>query len=390
MSFQKYNRLWLLISLLIILFIIAIFSVFNFANSSNITRTIANNNSNYTSSCTISIIVCLNDIYYNLHTQSKEEKDNIQLDHTLQQVNSTKLKQYVDLLSSFHTRHTKSHYIDNVANWLKNEFENICKGRVFFHNYTQRDQNQTYYLKNIICMTSNSNNSSVNNNITKQILSSSTHYNSTIIIGAHYDSRAKNINDTSVRAPGADDNASGVSAVLELSRILSHLDLKYNLQFVLFSGEEQGFWGSKNYIKYLDNNNITKNIDLYINFDMIGYPPSNESNKVILEYDVGNEDEKNDKYSKTIALFIKQIASKYTNLNATLSELGGSDFIPFEASNITVIGIHDEGPEKNPYYHNSTDLPDTINIKYLTSVTKMTLATILELDNLIIQCRLSC
>ena len=379
----------------------AIFSNFNFANSLNITRTTAYNNNNYSSSCTISIIVCLNGIYHNLHTQSKKEKDNIQLDHTLEQVNSTKLKEYVDLLSSFHTRHTKSHYIENVANWLKNEFENICNGRVFFHNYTQSDQNQTYNLKNIICTTDNDNNSNNNNNNNnssssniinkhKHNFSSLSHYNNTIIIGAHYDSRAKNINNTYARAPGADDNASGVSAVLELSRILSHLDLKYNLQFVLFSGEEQGFWGSKNYVKYLDNNNRTKNIDLYINFDMIGHPPSNDSNKVILEYDVGNKYEKNDKYSKTIALFIKQIASKYTNLNATLSKLEGSDFISFEASNITVIGIHDEGSEKNPHYHNSTDLPDTLNIKYLTSVTKMTLATILELDNLIIKCRLYC
>ena len=370
--------------------IMTIFSNFNFANSSNITQTTANNNDNYSYSCATSIIVCLNDIYHNLHTQSKKEKDNIQIDHILEQVNSTKLKEYVDLLSSFHTRHTKSYYIENVANWLKNEFENICKGRVFFHNYTQSDQNQTYHLKNIICMTSNSNNSNINNNISKQNLSSSSHYNNTIIIGAHYDSRAKNINNTYARAPGADDNASGVSAVLELTRILSHLDLKYNLHFVLFSGEEQGLWGSKNYVKYLDNNNRTKNIDLYINFDMVGHPPSNESNKVILEYDVGNKYEKNDKYSKTIALFIKQIASKYTNLNATLSKLEGSDFISFEASNITVIGIHDEGPEKNPHYHNSTDLPDTLNIAYLTSVTKMTLATILELDNLIIKCRLYC
>jgi Zn-dependent M28 family amino/carboxypeptidase len=287
----------------------------------------------------------------------------------------------VDLLSSFPTRHTKSQYIDNVANWLKNEFENICKGRVFFHNYTQNDQNQTYHLKNIICTTINGDNTTVNTNINKQNSSSSTTYNNTIIIGAHYDSRAKNINNASVRAPGADDNGSGVSAILELSRILSHLDLKYNLQFILFSGEEQGFLGSENYMQYLNDNNLTKNIDLYINFDMIGRPPSDEADKVILEYDVGNKHEKNDKYSKIIALFIKQISSKYTNLKATLSKLGGSDFIPFEASNLTVIGLHDEGPEKNPNYHNSTDVPDTLDIKYLTSITKLTLATILELDN---------
>ncbi|HJT85690.1 MAG TPA: hypothetical protein VJ697_14505 [Nitrososphaeraceae archaeon] len=127
MPFQKYNRLCLLISLLTIFSIITILSNYNFANSSNITQTTANDNNNYySSSCNISIIVCLNDIYH-LHTKLKEEKDKIQIDNILEQVNSTKLKEYVDLLSSFHTRHTKSHYIDNVVNWLKNEFENICK-----------------------------------------------------------------------------------------------------------------------------------------------------------------------------------------------------------------------------------------------------------------------
>ena len=368
--------------------IMTIFSNFNFANSSNITQTTANNNDNYSYSCATSIIVCLNDIYHNLHTQSKKEKDNIQIDHILEQVNSTKLKEYVDLLSSFHTRHTKSYYIENVANWLKNEFENICKGRVFFHNYTQSDQNQTYHLKNIICTSNsninNSNSNSISNssNINKQDLSFSSNYNNTIIIGAHYDSRAKNLNNTYARAPGADDNASGVSALLELSRILSHLNSKYNFQFVLFSGEEQGQWGSKNYARYLNNSNLNSTIDIYINLDMVGYSSTNESNKVILEYDVGNKYLQNDEYSKTIALFIKQTALNYTNSEAILSKLGNSDFIPFDALGHTVIGIHDGGSENNPHYHKSSDTPDTLNIKYLTSITKMVLATILELDKL--------
>ncbi|MGZ5501484.1 MAG: M28 family metallopeptidase, partial [Nitrososphaeraceae archaeon] len=194
--------------------------------------------------------------------------------------------------------------------------------------------------------------------------------------------RAEILNNTNTRAPGADDNASGVSALLELVRILSPLNLKYNLEFVLFSGEEQGLWGSSSYVKYIDKNNRTKTIDLYINFDMLGYTPSNETNKVILEYDIGNKYVQNDEHSKTIALFIKQIASNYTNLEAILSKLENSDFIPFEAFGHTVIGIHDGGVTKNPHYHKSSDTPDTLNIKYLTSITKMVLATILELDRL--------
>ena len=327
-----------------------------------------NNNNNFTMSCNISIIACLNDIPH----PEKKEDHKIQTDLILEQVSSTRLKEYIDTLSSFHTRHTKSHHIEKAANWLKSEFENICKGIVFFHNYTQSDQNQTFHLKNIICSKQGlaSSQSNYNNN------------NNTIVIGAHYDSRSRNINNTDARAPGADDNASGVSALLELSRILSHLNLKYNLQFVLFSGEEQGQWGSKNYSRYLNNSNLNSTIDLYINLDMVGYSSPNESNKVILEYDVGNKYLQNDEYSKTIALFIKQTASSYTNLEAILSKLGNSDFIPFEALGHAVIGIHDGGSENNPHYHKSTDMPDTLNIKYLTSITKIVLATILELDKL--------
>jgi hypothetical protein len=362
--------LWLLM-LIIIALSVAISSNIIIVNSTSIDyienyTNYSNINNNFTLACNISLITCLNN---NLTYLKKIEDHNIQIDLILEQVNSTKLKEYVDILSSFPTRNTKSIYIEKVAYWLKKELQNLCEGRVFFYNYTQNDQNQTFNLKNIIC--------------SKQSLaSSSSHYNKTIIIGAHYDSRAENINNTDTRAPGADDNASGVSTLLEIVRILSHLNLKLNLEFVLFSGEEQGLWGSQHYVKYTDKNNRTKTIDLYINFDMLGYTPSNETNKVILEYDIGNKHVQNDKYSKTIGQFIKEIASNYTNLEAVLSKLENSDFLPFEALGLTVIGIHDGGVTKNPHYHTSSDMPDTLNIEYLTSITRMVLATILELDNL--------
>jgi Peptidase family M28 len=333
--------------------------------ASSISSNNAEYNNNMSSLCRISIITCFNNIPL---IQQKNIDIKKPTDLIIERVNSTKLKEWINTLSSFHTRHTKSHLIEDVAYWLKNELETLCENRVFVHNFTQRDDNQTFHLKNIICTLKDS--------------TESFQDNTTIIIGAHYDSRAENINNTDTRAPGADDNASGVSAILELVRILSHVNLKLNLEFVLFSGEEQGKWGSESYVKYLNDNNRTKNIDLYINFDMIGYRPSNESDKVILEYDVGNKYLQNDNYSKTIALFIKHIASNYTNLKVQLAKLGNSDFISFEALGHTVIGIHDGGVTDNPNYHKSSDTPNTLNIKYATSITKMTLATILELDRL--------
>ncbi|MDX1373729.1 MAG: M20/M25/M40 family metallo-hydrolase, partial [Nitrososphaeraceae archaeon] len=316
------------------------------------------------------VINCL-DIF--LHIQKQKGDTDMTIGSIIDNVNSTRLKNWVDILSSFHTRHTKSNNLENVVNWLNNELQKVCKdNRVLFQNFTKMDQNQTFYLKNLIC---------------KKPSITDTENNNTIIIGAHYDSRAANLNNTKVRAPGADDNASGVSGLLELARILSSFNLNYNIELVLFSGEEQGKWGSDFYVRGLNdfkiNNNNKSNIDLYLNLDMIGYPPSsNRSNQIIIEYDVGNRYLQNDKNSKRIALLIQQIASNYTGLQAILNKLGNSDFIPFEALGYTVIGIHDEGEKFNPNYHKSSDTANSLNIEYLSSVTKMALATILTLDEL--------
>jgi Zn-dependent M28 family amino/carboxypeptidase len=320
--------------------------------------------SNDYNQCIFSIIICLNDSFQ----QESEETaaDEVSISSIVDQVNSTKLKKWVDDLSSFHTRHTKSEYIEKVAYWLKDEIQSVCKGRVYFDNFTQIDQGTSYSLKNIICNQEGSSTADDDNN-------------HLILISAHYDSRMQDINQTNARAPGADDNASGVAAVLELARVLSKVELKSNIQFVLFSGEEQGQWGSRNYAKHLHDNNIK--IDLLINLDMIGYPPKG-SNKVAIEYDLGNRALVNDRYSKAVADFIKYIALEYTNLEAVLAALGKSDYTPFEAFGYTVIGIHDEDSELNPNYHRSSDTLDTLDIGYLSSTTKLVLATILKLDEL--------
>jgi Zn-dependent M28 family amino/carboxypeptidase len=285
----------------------------------------------------------------------------------IDKANFTKLIYWIDNLSSFHTRHTKSEYIENAAYWLKSELESVCKGIVYFHNFTQTDQGTSYNLKNIIC---------------NQQGSTADDDNHLILISAHYDSRMQDINQTNARAPGADDNASGVAAVLELARVLSKVDLKSYIQFVLFSGEEQGQWGSTAYVKNLqtNNNNNTK-LDLVMNLDMIGYPPQG-SNKVAVEYDLGNRVLVNDRYSSVVAEFIKHIALESTNLEPVLDILGKSDYTPFEAFGYTVVGVHDGGSELNPNYHSSSDTPDTLDIEYLSSTTKLVLATILKLDEL--------
>lgn len=296
-------------------------------------------------------------------------------------VNLTNLEKTVRDLSSFHTRHTESEYLDDVAYWLTEKLQSVCGREVYVQNFTytpdktdddvdndsdlksnphHRQEPSSYDLKNIVCEKPGST-------------------NNTVIISAHYDSRMEDINNSTARAPGADDNASGVSALLEIARILSNVSLNHSIIFVLFSGEEQSKLGSTYYADYVHKTDV--DLDLLINLDMIGFS-SDIANDFLVEYDNGNVVSDNDKHSRAVANFIKGVAEKYTNLNTTLGLLGNSDYLPFEALGYTIIGLHDDGVTKNPDHHTTADTPDNLNYEYLTSTTKLVLATILNLDGL--------
>ena len=95
----------------------------------------------------------------------------------------------------------------------------------------------------------------------------------TIVIGAHYDhlgyNEDKNALDTGhVIHNGADDNASGTAALLEIARLLKQKSpARNNYLFLHFSGEELGLLGSKYWI---ENPTMTGSINYMINMDMVG------------------------------------------------------------------------------------------------------------------------
>lgn len=65
------------------------------------------------------------------------------------------------------------------------------------------------------------------------------------VVGGHYDSRASNVLDGRIDAPGANDDGSGTSVVLECARVLSRYRFPATIEFIAFEGEEQGLDGSR-------------------------------------------------------------------------------------------------------------------------------------------------
>ena len=192
----------------------------------------------------------------------------------------------------------------------------------------------------------------------------------TIIIGAHYDhlGYGEDHNSLWTGAPaihnGADDNASGTAAVIELAKMLkSHNYKNNNYLFICFSGEELGLFGSK---YFTDNPAVDMNaVDYMVNIDMIGR--LNDSTKTLLIGGYGTSPT----WGSILSAKEKSFSVKFDS-----SGVGPSDHTSFYRKDIPVLffftGTHSD-------YHKPTDDIEKINfngevyiIKYIYKIIEQT------------------
>jgi hypothetical protein len=183
--------------------------------------------------------------------------------------------------------------------------------------------------------------------------------NEVIVVGAHYDSRSTNSGSTTQRAPGADDNASGTSALLELATIISRHGLRFRrtIRLVCFSGEEQGLIGSRAYAQYLYNRN--ERVIAMFNGDMLGWKQTTQP------ITLGMMNRYVDPALTTQANLITRDYVPTLPVGAT----GGccSDQQSFTEYGFSAVGYFENTANSvvYPYYHQSTDLPQYINQQQL-------------------------
>jgi hypothetical protein len=90
------------------------------------------------------------------------------------------------------------------------------------------------------------------------------------VVGAHYDSRVTDVLNATADAPGANDDGSGTSAVIELARVLSQRPTEATIVFIAYAGEEQGLYGSDHFAEQARQQGW--NIQGVLNMDIIGSP----------------------------------------------------------------------------------------------------------------------
>jgi hypothetical protein len=189
-----------------------------------------------------------------------------------------------------------------------------------------------------------------------------------IVVGGHYDSYSR-----SGPAPGADDNASGTAAVMEIARILSQKKFPRSIIFCAFSGEEYGLYGSAAYAKRSRDENL--NILGYFNLDMIGYLKPGNSMLTTLIYP---------QTAKPLADYYSNICSVYLPgfiVQSGALSGGDSDHTSFNNNGYMGIFPFENITAYSPYIHTSNDIvgPSYNNQQQAVVFTKAALASVATL-----------
>lgn len=193
-----------------------------------------------------------------------------------------------------------------------------------------------------------------------------------IVIGAHFDSLSE---VPMQRAPGANDNATGVAAMIEAHRILAGADLPCGIVSAGFAGEEQGYRGSAA-LAALARSKGWK-LRLMVNLDMLGHSHPDPGAPFWIEADQGNTRSDNDATAQAAGDIAARMAAAHTGLTIARSDIWGSDYMPFEAEGFAAIGFYDGAAvDGAPGYHSTGDTVDRIDFARLAEATRLTVATV--------------
>ena len=225
-----------------------------------------------------------------------------------------------------------------------------------------------------------------------------------IVMTGHLDSRVTDVMNTTSDAPGANDDASGVAALMEAARILSSQDNDATLVFAALSGEEQGLYGGKVLADYAVQQGWQVQADL--NNDIVGNSRGqngvldNLTVRVFSEGTKTNETPEQAKYrayhggevdspSRNVARYMEQIASTYLPdfrvrmVYRTDRYSRGGDQVPFLEAGYPAVRVS-EGHEDYTRQHQDLrtekgikfgDTIDGVDFRYLARVTALNTLT---------------
>ncbi|KFF04672.1 M28 family metallopeptidase [Flavobacterium reichenbachii] len=326
----------------------------------------------------------------------------------ISEVKSENLEATVRKLVSFGTRHTlsdpknKKRGISAAQEWIKSEFDKYAlesNGRLTskIDYFTVKADGKRIPADSQVA------------NVMATLKGTDPNDDRILIISGHLDSRVSDVMNTKSDAPGANDDGSGVAAVIELAKIMSKRSFPATIIFVAVTGEEQGLYGARHLAETAKESKW--NIIAMLNNDMIGNSLSSGTNlrdntqiRIFSETTpyLETEDEAkmrkainrdNDSPSRLLARYIKTVTEQYVDqLKVKLVYrndrfLRGGDHTPFSQNGFTAVRFCEMNENFNQQHQDLRtengivygDLPEFMDFDYLRKNTCSNLAVLSNL-----------
>lgn len=340
--------------------------------------------------------------------QTSIVKHDQQIKTMVEEVSSQNIEAIVRKLVSFETRHSMSDTLSKTTgigaarNWIKAELDrySVASGgrlKVEFDTFTQAADGRRIatptVMKNVLA-----------------ILPGTDPLDDRIfIVSGHYDSRASDVNDAKIFAPGANDDASGTAAAMELARVMSKTKFNCTLIFVAMVAEEQGLYGAANLAKRAkaEGWNLAGMITNDIVGNTYGIETGIKDNRSVRIFSEGvsvietpeeatrraSTGSENDGSARQFARYLKEVGERYVDqLDVKLiyrrdRYLRGGDHTPFSqlgyaGIRVTEMNENFDRQHQTVRKENGTDygdLPDFVDYDYTRKVTQMNLASLANL-----------
>ena len=279
---------------------------------------------------------------------------NYEISHTqdvnalLEKVNSENIWNTLTHLTSYYNRSATKDTGVQTARWLKEQFDTMAK------EYGRTDVN-SYFVG-----TGWYKQPSVVTVIGKDIKADA------VVIGAHMDTLDGNM-------PGAGDDGSGSSSVMEVARVLlsSEKSLKHPVYITWYSAEERGLVGSGYVVEDFMDKKIP--VKAAIQFDMTGFR-NDQNDRTMWVY--------TDYVDKSLSDFVASLIKEYVKVNVDYSRCGYgcSDHASWHNEGIpAAFPCETDFLKHNPNIHSSRDKLETMNLDHMTNFTKLGIAFAVEL-----------
>lgn len=296
------------------------------------------------------------------HTYPEVVQEDARIRSLMNQVSVDSLTATIDHLQSYHTRRWDSRMVYDVQDWLYDTYREMGLDTVLLHDFPVVLHDTLYETSdNVIA-----------------IQRGLVYPDEYVVCGAHYDSYNNSPgHPDSLRAPGADDNASGSSGILETARLLSQCKFERSILYCGWAAEEIGLIGSAAFAKDCADHML--DIVGYFNLDMIGYLKEGSDIHVHLMYTTQDS---------TIANYVYDFSHVYfpeMPIRQNWLSWGDSDYSSFNRNGYAAVHPFEDVYQSSPFIHTPNDIlgVSVNNMAQVKRFTELNLGLVATLAGLI-------